>query len=87
MKKLTCRDIGVDCDVEFVGETDDEIMAKASEHAKKEHNLPVIPQNIEEKCRGAICEVNVDDVQTNNDGGGDDVGGNDDEKDEDKEEV
>lgn len=67
MKKLTCRDIGVDCEVEFIGKTDDEIMNKASEHAKLEHNLPVIPPNIEEKCRGAICEVESDDETANND--------------------
>ncbi len=57
MKRLTCRDIGVDCDVEFSADTDDEIMKKASDHAKKEHNLPVIPPNIEEKCRKAIKET------------------------------
>jgi len=57
MKKLTCRDIGVDCDIEFSAETDDEIMGQASDHAKKEHNLPVIPPSIEEKCRGAIVET------------------------------
>jgi len=56
MKKLTCRDIGVDCDVEFTAETDDQIMEQASDHAKKEHNLPVIPLNIEDKCRGAIID-------------------------------
>ena len=57
MKKLTCKDIGVDCDVEFLAETEDEIMEKASSHAKKEHNLPVIPPNIDKKCREAICET------------------------------
>jgi len=57
MKRLTCKDIGVECDVVFEGETDDEIMAKATDHAKKEHNLPSIPPNIESRCRGAIEEV------------------------------
>ena len=62
MKKLTCRDIGVECDIEFFGETDDEIMHEASVHAKKEHNLPVIPPNIEQKCREAIVELNDKEV-------------------------
>ncbi len=57
MKKLTCRDIGIECDIEFLGETDDEIMHHASEHAKKEHNLPIIPPSIEAKCRVAISDV------------------------------
>ena len=54
MKKLTCRDIGVDCDIVFTGETDEEIMKKATEHASSAHNLPSIPPHIEEKCRKAI---------------------------------
>lgn len=64
MKKLTCRDIGVECDIEFFGETDDEIMHNASEHAKKEHNLPAIPPSIENKCRAAIVEVEESDIKT-----------------------
>ena len=57
MKRLLCKDIGVDCDVEFFGETADEIMLKAEDHAKREHNLPMIPPSIESKCREAICEA------------------------------
>ncbi len=55
--KLTCREIGVDCDVVFTGETPEEIMRKAAEHASSEHNLPMIPPNIYEKCIAAIKEV------------------------------
>lgn len=61
MKRLSCREIGVDCDIEFFADTDDEIMQKASDHAKKEHNLPMIPENIETKCRAAIIEVEKQD--------------------------
>jgi predicted small metal-binding protein len=57
MKKLTCRDVGVDCDVEFVGETDDDVMQQASEHAAREHNLPEVPPLIAEKCRAAIRDI------------------------------
>lgn len=57
MKKLTCRDIGVDCDVVFEADTDDEIMKKAADHAAAEHNLPSIPPYIEDKCRKAIKEI------------------------------
>ncbi len=57
MKQLTCRDIGVDCDVKFVGETEEEIMAQAAAHAASEHNLPTIPPGIEQKCRAAIKEI------------------------------
>ncbi len=57
MKKLTCRDIGVDCDVVFTGETVDDIMREASLHAAREHNLPLIPPHIEQKCRAAIVDI------------------------------
>jgi len=57
MKKLTCREVGVECDVVFEGETDDEVMEKASEHAATEHNLPEIPPILDKKCRDAITEL------------------------------
>lgn len=56
MKKLTCREVGVECDVVFEGETDDDVMKKASEHAATEHNLPEIPPILDKKCRDAISE-------------------------------
>lgn len=57
MKQLTCRDIGVDCDVKFTGETEEEIMAQAATHAASEHNLPTIPASIDQKCRAAIKDI------------------------------
>ncbi len=57
MKQLTCKDIGVDCDVKFVGETVEDIMAQAAAHAASEHNLPAIPSNIDQKCRAAIKDI------------------------------
>ena len=57
MKKLICREIGMDCDIEFTGETDEEIMQKAADHTLNTHNLPSIPPHSEEKCRKAIRVV------------------------------
>lgn len=57
MKELTCKDIGVDCDVKFQGGDVEDIMRQAAEHAAKEHNLPTIPPHIDEKCRAAIKEI------------------------------
>ncbi len=58
MKQLTCRDVGVDCDVVFTGTTEEEIMKKASDHAVSEHNLPaILPPNIDQKCRAAIIDI------------------------------
>jgi len=55
-KILDCRDMGVDCDVVFEGETDEEIMEKARQHAVSAHNLPNIPPKLEKKVREAIKE-------------------------------
>lgn len=57
MKQLTCKDIGVDCDVKFTGETEEEIMGKAAAHAASAHNLPAIPPDIDRKCRAAIKDI------------------------------
>ncbi len=57
MKKLTCRDVGVECDVIFEGETEDEVMKQAAEHAAAEHNLPEIPPILDKKCRKAISNI------------------------------
>jgi predicted small metal-binding protein len=39
MKTLTCRDAGFDCNAVIKGDTEDEIMANAGEHAMKEHDI------------------------------------------------
>lgn len=36
-KTYTCRDVGVDCDWNTSGETEDEVMATISEHAAQVH--------------------------------------------------
>jgi predicted small metal-binding protein len=39
MKDFHCRDAGMDCDYVAKGQTDDEILKKAGEHAQKVHHL------------------------------------------------
>ena len=58
-KKLNCRDVGVDCDATFTGETEDEIMAQAVEHARSEHGFDAIPPELAEKARGAIQDTSA----------------------------
>ena len=57
MKQLTCRDIGVDCDVIFKGDSEEDIMRQAAVHAAAEHNLPEISPHIAQKCIAAIKDV------------------------------
>jgi predicted small metal-binding protein len=56
-KRLSCRDVGVDCDFVACGKTEEEIFQKASEHAKKEHNMSEISKDLQDKARSAIRDV------------------------------
>lgn len=56
-KTLNCRDVGVDCDATFTGETEDEVMTQAAEHARSEHGFNEIPAELADKARGAIQDV------------------------------
>jgi predicted small metal-binding protein len=53
-KVLTGRDVGVDCDFVARGATVDEVMAKAAEHAAKDHGYSEIPPELAEKAKAAI---------------------------------
>jgi predicted small metal-binding protein len=39
MKSFQCSDAGVPCNAKITGETEDEVLAKAVEHAKKAHGV------------------------------------------------
>ena len=56
-KKLTCRDVGVDCDFVACGKTEEEIFKKAAEHGRTAHNMSEIPKELYEKARAAIRDV------------------------------
>ena len=53
-KKLSCRDAGVDCDYVARGNSEEEILQKAREHAHKEHGFPDIPPDLVEKVKTLI---------------------------------
>ncbi len=53
-KVLRCKDVGMDCDFEVRGETEQEILQKAGEHAKTKHNMTEIPDDVLTKVRSAI---------------------------------
>jgi predicted small metal-binding protein len=56
MKTLTCKDAGFDCVVVIKGDTDDELMANAGEHAMKEHDIKPgdMTPEFKQKLRGLI---------------------------------
>jgi len=44
-KVLRCKDIGVDCDFVARGKTEEEVLKKAAEHAKKDHDIKRVTKN------------------------------------------
>ena len=53
-KMLKCRDVGVDCDFEVHGKTQEEILQKAAEHAKSCHQGVQMTPELMAKVMGAI---------------------------------
>lgn len=56
-KRLSCRDVGVDCDFVACGKTEEEIFQKTAEHARTGHNMKEIPKDLYDKARSAIRDV------------------------------
>ena len=53
-KVLKCRDVGMDCDFVAHGESEDEIMTQAAEHARKDHGMESIPPEVAAGVKAAI---------------------------------
>jgi predicted small metal-binding protein len=56
MKSLSCSDVGFNCPTVIKGDTEEEIMQKAGEHASKEHNIKPedMTSEMQQKIRGQI---------------------------------
>ncbi len=54
MKVINCRDIGVDCDFEARGETEQEVLQKCQEHAHSDHGMTEIPPDMQARVKAAI---------------------------------
>jgi predicted small metal-binding protein len=55
-KIVRCREVGVDCDFEARGETEEDVLRECAEHARTEHNMNEIPPELAAKVRTAIRE-------------------------------
>jgi predicted small metal-binding protein len=51
-KTLTC--VMPDCNTVIVGKDADEVFAKAEAHARKEHNMTIIPPSVMSQIEAAI---------------------------------
>jgi len=55
-KVVTCRDVGVDCDFVARGQTEQEVLAKCTEHARSAHGMQELPAELTAKVKAAIHE-------------------------------
>ena len=53
-KVLRCADLMQDCKTVIVGKDADEVFAKAEAHARKEHNMTIIPPSVMSQIEAAI---------------------------------
>ncbi|NIM96507.1 MAG: DUF1059 domain-containing protein [candidate division Zixibacteria bacterium] len=53
-KVMRCRDVGMDCDFVARGETEEEVLKQAAQHADMAHDLKEIPDEVLAKVRAAI---------------------------------
>jgi predicted small metal-binding protein len=57
-KTLACSDVVSGCGAKFKGETEDEILAQAAQHAKNAHGMEKIDDQTLAAVRGAIKSEN-----------------------------
>ena len=53
-RRMSCREVGPDCDFVARGETDEEIMGHVAVHARTAHGMDEVPPDVAEKVRAAI---------------------------------
>jgi predicted small metal-binding protein len=57
MKTLECRDMGVDCNFKATGQTKEEVMQKAGEHAAAEHGMTDMSPEMMAKVAAAVKDA------------------------------
>jgi predicted small metal-binding protein len=55
-KEMRCSDLMPGCDRVIEGKDEKEVMAKATEHARNDHNIRTMTPDLEQKVRSAIHE-------------------------------
>jgi predicted small metal-binding protein len=57
MKILKCKDVGVDCDFVASGKTEEVVLKKAAEHARKVHGIKRVTKDYKESWRKHISNA------------------------------
>ncbi|MBI3989230.1 MAG: DUF1059 domain-containing protein [candidate division NC10 bacterium] len=53
-KVLVCKDVGTECNHVIKGQTVEEVMQKAAQHAKEVHGMAQVPAEVVAKVQAAI---------------------------------
>ena len=56
-KAISCKDAGVDCNWQGRAETENELIQKVADHAKKVHGIAQLPQEMLTKVKSIIKTV------------------------------
>ena len=56
-KELRCRDLGLNCDFEARGDSEEDVLGQASDHARSVHQIPEIPPELAAKARAVMRTV------------------------------
>jgi predicted small metal-binding protein len=56
-KELRCGDLMPGCKTVIQGKDEAEVMTRAAEHAKRDHNMQTMPPDVAAKARQAIRET------------------------------
>lgn len=57
MKALSCKDIGQNCDYQARGKTVNEVIRKATEHARKDHHVDKVTKEYVDSWRKKVHDV------------------------------
>jgi predicted small metal-binding protein len=57
MKQFSCGTVVPGCDGVMTGETEDELLAAAAEHAEQVHGMTEIPPELVDRIRAGIVDV------------------------------
>ena len=59
MKQFACGDVVPGCDGVVTGETDDDVLAAATEHARTAHGMGEVPDEVLAAMRAGIKQANA----------------------------
>jgi predicted small metal-binding protein len=54
---MKCSSVGFNCDFVASGQNEEEVMTKVAEHARKDHGMQTIPEEVAAKVKAAIHEA------------------------------